>query len=472
MPLRVKLTTASMAARSRGTTHPNAPESVAQAVPLALHFVYPAELDGLVVDLEANLEIGRESPEGSPDTSSGASGTYAAIPHATVSRRHAATGESIAGRVPTLVDRGGRNGTFVNGAPVQSAVPLLKHAVVRFGDVLAVVDERDPQDRAGAPLPGKSPAVARLRESLPRVAADPAPLLILGETGTGKEVLAAEVHRRSGRSGPFVKFNCAELSPHLVESQLFGHERGAFTGATASAAGLFAAAEGGTLFLDEVAEIPVELQAKLLRVLEEGEVRPLGSTRTRHVDVRVVCATNANPLERVESGSFRRDLYARLSYLELDLPPLRERKQDILFWIEEFRRRFCEERGLDAAIELRPPVAERLLLWHWPDNLRGVNRLVHRLLVASHGEPVGVRALEEAMPELFSTQSDSSPPQGVPTPTGRPVSDRPTREEFVAVYRANRQSVRATSKHFGKDRRQVYRWLEQFGIARQSDDED
>jgi transcriptional regulator with GAF, ATPase, and Fis domain len=312
--------------------------------------------------------------------------------------------------------------------------------------------------------------MARVREALPRVAEDRAPLLISGETGTGKEVLAAEIHRLSGRLGRLVKFNCAELSPELVESQLFGHERGAFTGATTQTTGLFAAAESGTLLLDEIAEIPLDLQPKLLRVLQGNEVLALGSTRTRRIDVRVICATNANLLERVERGTFRRDLYARLAYLELHLPPLRERRQDILLWIEDFRQRWCAERGVDRALAFRPQVAERLLLWAWPDNLRGVNRLVHRLLLADAAGPVGMSALKETLPELLAPPgaSSSEPPKAS---SGRPLSDRPTREEFLAVYEANGHSVRATSKHFGRDRRQVYRWLEQFGIGRPNDDE-
>jgi transcriptional regulator with GAF, ATPase, and Fis domain len=356
----------------------------------------------------------------------------------------------------------------VNGNPVRDAVPLVKQAVVRFGDALAVVDDRGAVEGALARLPGRSPTMARLREALPEAAKDRAPLLISGETGTGKEVLAAEVHRLSGRSGPLVKFNCAELSPELVESQLFGHERGAFTGATAQTTGLFAAAEGGTLLLDEIAEIPLDLQPKLLRVLQENEVLPLGSTRARRVDVRVICATNANLLERVERATFRRDLYARLAYLELHLPPLRERRQDILFWIEDFRKRWCAERGIDRAIALRPQVAERLLLWGWPDNLRGVDRLVHRLLLAGPEGFVGMSALKEALPELL-VEPTASPSQAPKAPSGRLPSERPTREEFLAVYEANGHSVRSTSKHFGRDRRQIYRWLEQFGIARPSE---
>jgi DNA-binding NtrC family response regulator len=469
-----KLAASIMSAKPAGTTQPNAPLSTAAPSPLALHFVFPPEVANLVIDLEAKLELGRDTgdPEPSGQAASSTSGTFAVIPHATVSRRHAAVGESIGGRVPTLLDRGGRNGTFVNGVALQGAAPLTRHTVIRFGDVLCVVDERAPIALAESPLPGASAAIAALREVLPRAARDRAPVLIVGETGTGKERLAAEVHRLSGRSGPLLKFNCAELSPHLVESQLFGHERGAFTGATAAHEGLFVAADGGTLFLDELAEIPSELQAKLLRVLEEGEVRPLGSSRVRRVDVRVVSATNADLEERVESGRFRRDLYARLSYLQLVVPPLRERRQDILSWFSLFCRSYGNERGIETRLTLRPPVAELLLLAAWPDNLRGVNRLAHRLLAAGATQEVGLRALRDAMPELVPQallERASNPPAASPA---RPTSDRPQRDEFIAVYEATGRSVRATSKHFGKDRRQVYRWLEQFGLERSPSDDD
>jgi DNA-binding NtrC family response regulator len=460
-----------MPRESAGTTNPNAPVSIAVGAPLALHFVFPAELDGLVIDLVPRLELGREPDAAGEDAPTSRSGLYAVIPHGTVSRRHAAIGESVGGVMPTLVDHGGRNGTLVDGQAVNGTAVLAKHAVVRFGDTLAIVDERPPADaHPDVSLPGRSPGMVRLRETMLRSAPSGSPLLVSGETGTGKELTAAEVHRHSGRAGPLVKFNCAELSPNLVESQLFGHERGAFTGATAAHAGLFVAAHGGSLFLDEVGEIPFELQAKLLRVLEEGEVRPLGGTSSRKVSVRVIAATNVDLLERVEQGTFRRDLYARLSYLELRVPPLRERKQDVLAWIEHFRARWCTEHDASAALVFRPSAAQRVLTAPWLDNLRGVNRLVHRLLTAGTGLEIGSQALEAALPELASGRQDlSDPPRRA---SARAGSERPTREEFEAAYRANGYSVRATSKHFGRDRRQIYRWLEQFGIERRPSEDD
>jgi transcriptional regulator with GAF, ATPase, and Fis domain len=318
--------------------------------------------------------------------------------------------------------------------------------------------------------PGTTPIIAVLRDVVKRAATDIAPVCIVGDTGTGKELLAADVHRLSGRTGPYVKLNCAALSPQLIESQLFGHERGAFTGATAAHQGLFMAADKGTLFLDEVGEIPLELQAKLLRVIQEGEVRPVGSVQTRRTEARLVCATNRDLARQVEEGSFRRDLYARLSFFELRLPPVRERRQDIIRWIELLARRWGAQRSEPGEIRLQPIVAEQLLLHAWPDNLRGLDRFVHRVLSMTDGK-VGLRAMSECLPELdapaSNAESSEPPPPDRNTGTDRPSgADRPSKEEFLAVYESTGRSVRATSKHFGKDRRQVYRWLEAFGIER------
>jgi transcriptional regulator with GAF, ATPase, and Fis domain len=302
-------------------------------------------------------------------------------------------------------------------------------------------------------------------------------VVILGETGTGKERVAAEIHRQSGRAGPYVKFSCAELARELVESQLFGHERGAFTGAASSQPGLFVAADRGTLFLDEVGELPLELQAKLLRVLQEGEVRPLGSASTRRVDVRVVAATNRDLRLEVARGTFRRDLFARLSFFEVCLPPLRERRQDLLWWIDFLCANFAATSGsARTSLRIHPDAAEALLLHGWPENLRGVDRFVYRVLSAGESA-VGRRLLAELMPEIASPHpppSDAPERSTSPGPaddqrtvsTEPPLPERPSREQFLEVFEATGRNVSATSKRFGKDRRQIYRWLEVFGIER------
>jgi transcriptional regulator with GAF, ATPase, and Fis domain len=449
------------------STHPNAPASVSAGPELELVVVDPPEVAGERFALSAELVLGRV-PE--PDT--------AAIPHATISRQHARVRVGMGG-VLCLEDLGSRNGTRLNGKRSEIPQPLLPQTLVRAGDVHLVVAERSERGfDDDAVLPGISVHVARARADLERAAPDAAPVLIIGETGTGKERLAREVHRRSGRAGAYVTLNCAELSPQLIESQLFGYERGAFTGATNAKGGLFTAADGGTLFLDEVGELPLELQPKLLRVLQEGELRKVGSVTTERVNVRVVAATNRDLPVLVESGGFRRDLYARLSFYEIRLPPLRERRQDLLAWLGLLWAAHARERGVSSSLVLLPDAVERVLLHAWPDNLRGLDRLVHRLAGLPPGAPVGLRALTECMPELGPKPGTEPPPAAAeptepPPPKGSPSEPAraapqpaPSRDEVLAVYQACDRSVRATAKHFGKERRQVYRWLERYGIPR------
>ncbi len=397
--------------------------------------------------------------------------------HPTVSRRHCLVRDAFG--VPVLEDLGSSNGTRIDTLPLTIPGVLLPQSIVRIGSVLAVVDESPVQGAEWTARAARYRACHRARARCVATCRQRArSVLILGETGTGKERVAAEIHQQSGRSGPYVKFSCAELSRELAHSQLFGHERGAFTGAGASQRGLFAAADRGTLFLDEVGELDLELQAKLLRVLQEGEIRPLGSTNAVRVDVRVVAATNRELSNDVEHGAFRRDLYARLSFFEVRLPALRARREDLFWWLSYLAGAVAAARGLpQAALQIMPDAAEALLLHAWPENLRGLDRLVHRLL-SLEPQVIGRRVLASVMPELAS----GPPPQAEPPRAGfqaaasnepspaRPsepaLLDRPSREDFLAVYEGTGRNVRATSKHFGKDRRQIYRWLELFGIER------
>ncbi len=440
------------------STTPSVPPSGSAAAPLELRLVHPPELAGQVLSLRHGVVFGR-APEDE----------ITSIFHTTVLRRHAAIRAGIGG-APCLVDLGSRNGTRVNGARLERAQPLLEQDVVRIGDVLGVVDRTGACEFAAEPaLPGQSPCIAELRATLARAARDPAPVLIRGETGTGKERVAREIHARSGRRGSYVTVNAAALPAHLLESELFGHERGAFTGAAGAKQGLLQAAHGGTLFLDEIGELGLEQQSKLLRFLQEGEVRPLGSTRTLNVDVRIVVATNRELAEEAKNGTFRRDLYARLCFWELALPALRKRRQDIMAWTQLLLATWNETRQRRANIEFLPDAAERVLLAAWPENLRGIGRLVHRLAEREVQRAVGLTALTQAMPELARPSEAPAPTQAEVTPRERP--DRPDRNEFLAIYEELGCSVRATAKHYGKDRRQIYRWLEQFGVPRARDDE-
>ncbi|MFQ5510731.1 MAG: sigma-54 interaction domain-containing protein [Candidatus Krumholzibacteriia bacterium] len=231
------------------------------------------------------------------------------------------------------------------------------------------------------PIAGASPAIARLKRLIIQVADSPASVLITGESGTGKELVARNLHARSRRGGNrFVPVNCTALNPGVLESELFGHGRGSFTGAIRSHSGLFEQANGGTLFLDEISEVPPFVQAKLLRVLQDREIRPMGASEARHVDVRIVAATNASLEQRIEQGSFRLDLFYRLAVVELEVAPLRERLSDIFDFIEHF----FGLRGLRV-----PKVCDKtrqvLMQYHWPGNVRELQNEMERILAFHPG---------------------------------------------------------------------------------------
>ncbi len=237
--------------------------------------------------------------------------------------------------------------------------------------------------RSAAPeFVGEHPAVVRLRALADRIAPSAAPVFVHGESGTGKEVLARYLHGRSGLAGPFVAINCANLPRELVESALFGHRKGAFTGATEHHTGVFEEADGGTLLLDEVTEISPEVQAKLLRVLQEGEVQPVGAPRPRPVRVRVVATTNRDLGEAMASGLFREDLYHRLAVFPVSLPPLRERGDDIRLLAERFVETYRTLYG-HGPKRIADDLMARFLAADWPGNVRQLENMVHRGVVLS-----------------------------------------------------------------------------------------
>jgi PAS domain S-box-containing protein len=248
---------------------------------------------------------------------------------------------------------------------------------------------------------GESAALRAVLEDIERVATAPSTVLVTGETGTGKELIAAAIHRRSERAdAPLVKVNCAAIPANLQESEFFGHERGAFTGATARRQGRFKLADGGTIFLDEVGELPSDLQAKLLRVLQEGEYEPVGSTRTERVDVRVIAATNRDLEAMVEEGSFRRDLFYRLNVFPIRVPPLRERGDDVVLLAGLFASDFARQSGRKIA-PLTPDDAARLRRYDWPGNVRELQNVVERAVLTSRD---GRRLnLDRALPEALAS---------------------------------------------------------------------
>jgi PAS domain S-box-containing protein len=261
---------------------------------------------------------------------------------------------------------------------------------------------------------GSSAVMKELFESLQRVAATDATVLVTGETGTGKELIARSIHDASGRhEKPLVRVNCAAIPGTLMESEFFGHERGAFTGATAKREGRFALADGGTIFLDEVGELPLDLQAKLLRVLQEGEFEPLGSTRTRKVDVRVVAATNRDLGAMVAEGKFREDLFYRLNVFPVRAPSLRERDTDIALLAKAFVERFARRMGRRVE-PLHPDDVRRLQDYHWPGNVRELQNVIERAIILATGSRIDLRrALPiEAAPTLPPMESpDGTPPR-------------------------------------------------------------
>lgn len=244
--------------------------------------------------------------------------------------------------------------------------------------------EREEEPESG--IVGSSKVMQEVFKTVAKVARSSITVLITGESGTGKEVIARAIHNYSDRKEkPFVAVNCAALPANLLEAELFGYEKGAFTGAVSSKKGLFEQANGGTIFLDEIGELPLPLQAKLLRVLQEKEVRPIGSERSKKVDVRVIAATNRNLEEEVKKGSFREDLYFRLNIVKIELPPLRERKEDIVPLAHHFVKRFSKEFKLPPK-ELSADAVEFLLSYHFPGNVRELENMILRAMVLSSSD--------------------------------------------------------------------------------------
>ena len=373
-----------------------------------------------------------------------------------VSRRHASLRRNGAELI--ITDLGSRNGVRVNGRLMASA-HLGAGDVVRLGGWVGVVTrsagafaELAPGLFGGALLEN---AIAPLRKA----AASDLPIVLEGETGTGKEVVARALHDFSGRKGPLVAVNCASLPEGLAEAELFGYRRGAFTGADRASPGFFRSADGGTLFLDEVSDLPLSVQAKLLRVLEEREVQPLGETRAVPVDVRVVVASQGSLDEAVHEGRFRADLLARLEGVTVRLPPLRKRREDVppLF------SHFLKEQSQGRAPAVEADLVERLLLHDWPFNVRELVLLVRRLLVLHGGEST---LHAHHLPERMGEGAGSEPParkaaQPAPVPAGADAVELPA---LIAALRTAAGNVARASAILGITRQRAYRLMEGHGV--------
>ena len=312
---------------------------------------------------------------------------------------------------------------------------------------------------------GGSAAMEKIWEAIRRSAPTHATVLISGESGTGKELVARAIHANSKRArAPFVQVNCAAIPEDLIESELFGHEKGSFTGATAKQIGKFEQAHRGTIFLDEVGDMSARTQAKVLRVLQEGEVERVGSAVTKKVDVRVIAATNKKLEDEIAAGTFREDLYFRLSVIPIEMNPLRERRDDIPALVAHFIEVFSKEDHLQKK-KFSPEALERLQKYSWKGNIRELRNTVERLLIMSDGDVIGVEDLPESI--RYSNELGRADHFGVGTlKEFKEVSERTF---LVAKLRENDWNISQTAQVIGTPRSNLYKKLEQYRIAQETD---
>jgi len=299
-----------------------------------------------------------------------------------------------------------------------------------------------------------SPAMDALLAEARLAAESDASLLIQGESGTGKELLARAIHRASPRHAkPFVAINCGAIPPELLESELFGHLKGAFTGASRDHPGLFQSAEGGTVFLDEIGDMPAQLQVKLLRVLQEGEVRPVGSTETRAVDVRILSATHRNLEEAIASGEFREDLYYRLNVVTLTLPPLRERREDIPLLAQHFLTALTEKyrRRIHG---FAPDALDMLVAADWPGNIRQLHNVLEQCCALCTTPTIPATLVARALRD--------KPAEIQPLAEARAAFER---DYLITLLKLTRGQVSEVARLAGRNRTEVYRLLQRHGLT-------
>ena len=391
-----------------------------------------------------------------------------------VSRKHAEIG--WANGAYHVRDLGSRNGVIVNGRRVQGAA-LDDCDELRIGDAIFKFVAQDAELYAGYRLDGTMARGAARRAAQPsllvgglqmdrivaeleRVAPTPLSVVLRGASGTGKEVVASELHRLSGRPGRFGAVNCAAIPALLLESELFGFKRGAFSGADRDKPGLIRAADGGTLFLDEIGDMPLDAQAKLLRVLQAKEVLPLGATAPEKVDVRVVCATHRDLGKMQREGRFREDLFARLNEYEVFLPPLHERKEDV----HVLARSFLARAGRPN-YELSFPFMTGLLQHDFPYNVRELEACIKRSVALSESPVLGPEVLPEAVKDSMTDYGKGHslvPPIRASEPSPLAI---PSESELRALLINHQGNVAAVGRELGKARMQIHRWMKRYEIA-------
>jgi DNA-binding NtrC family response regulator len=311
---------------------------------------------------------------------------------------------------------------------------------------------------------GQSPQIRELQETIRQVAPSRATVLIEGESGTGKELVARALHQLSPRSrGPFIAVHCAALSPTLLESELFGHERGAFTGAVARHTGRFEAADGGTLFLDEIGEIAAGVQVKILRALEEHRFERVGGSDTVEVDVRLIAATNRNLPQMVAEGRFREDLYYRLNVVTIVLPPLRERAEDIPLLVAHFLQEFSAENEKPTPV-LSPEAMDMMLTYPWPGNVRELRNAIERMVVLAKGDRLTVRDLPPALREHAQSRTGGAK---ATAEDGRPSAfslEETERRMILRALEAVQGNRARAAEQLGISRRTLHRKLNEYGL--------
>jgi DNA-binding NtrC family response regulator len=315
---------------------------------------------------------------------------------------------------------------------------------------------------------GESPAMVRLREEIAKVAPTQGRVLVLGESGTGKELIAQEIHRQSRRaSGPFVKVNCAAIPSELIESELFGHEKGSFSGAAARRRGQFEVAHGGTLFLDEIGDMSLSAQAKVLRALQTGEVTRVGSEKAFTVDVRVVAATNKELQAEVREGTFREDLFFRLAVVPLRAPALRERLEDVPLLAERFLQLACRENGLRPK-PVEPGVYRQLQQYRWPGNVRELRNLCERMAIMS-----GDRVTEADVPAEVGPRPAPAPGTGGPADLSRygevglrELRDLVERDYILQKLEEHDWNITQAAQALGVERTNLHKKIKQHGLSR------
>jgi len=330
-------------------------------------------------------------------------------------------------------------------------------------------ENRELRQRLGKhELVGSGPAMKKLAAQIERVAASETRVCILGETGTGKELVARAIHEKSPRhEHPFITLNCAAVPAELIESELFGHEKGSFTGAAARHLGKFEQADGGTLFLDEIGDMPVAMQAKLLRVLEEGEVERVGGDKPIKVNVRVLVATHRNLEELVKQNGFRSDLFHRIYVFPLHLPALRERPEDFPELAAHFARQVAKQNGWKEKVFTDDAIAE-LRKYGWPGNVRELRNIVERLVLLASADSVSAGDVRLALPSTASTSRDGSTSAATGSGTLAERTENFEREVLLAEIRRHNFHMTNVARTLGLERSHLYKKCQQLGIDLQS----